>query len=118
MTKADQAVESAADRIDTFVREARERGGIQAKIGEALAEDPDFLRKLKPSLVKARVKGAAPPTEPPGGVPRAPAEPRLERAPKKRPGGKNPWLVLGAALVAGYAVAKLIDWRGHAHPRR
>jgi hypothetical protein len=118
MTKADQAVESAADRIDAFVREARQHGGIQAKIGDALAEDPDFLRKLKPSLVKARLKGGAPPSPPPGGVPRAPSGPQLGQPTRRRAGGTNPWLVVGVALVAGYTLAKLIDWRGHAHPRR
>jgi hypothetical protein len=25
--------------------------------------------------------------------------------------------LIGAALAAGIAVAKLLDWRGHAHPR-
>jgi hypothetical protein len=32
-------------------------------------------------------------------------------------GGPNPWLVAGVALAAGIALAKLVDWRGHAHPR-
>jgi hypothetical protein len=25
--------------------------------------------------------------------------------------------VIGAALVAGVLLAKVLDWRGHAHPR-
>ena len=29
----------------------------------------------------------------------------------------SPFLVIGVALVAGVALAKWIDWRGHAHPR-
>jgi len=44
MTKADQAVESAADKLEGFVREAQRQGGVKAKVGEALAEDPEFLR--------------------------------------------------------------------------
>jgi len=32
--------------------------------------------------------------------------------------GPSPWLVAGAAFAAGYVLAKTIDWRGHAHPRR
>jgi hypothetical protein len=32
-------------------------------------------------------------------------------------GGTNPLAVVGAALAAGYLLAKAIDWRGHAHPR-
>jgi hypothetical protein len=33
-------------------------------------------------------------------------------------GGPNPVVVVAAAALAGVLVAKLIDWRGHAHPRR
>lgn len=29
----------------------------------------------------------------------------------------NPFVVVGAAVVAGVLTAKLLDWRGHAHPR-
>jgi hypothetical protein len=57
MTKADQAIETAAEKLDAFVRDARRQGGVKAKVGNALAEDPEFLRKLKPSLVRARAKG-------------------------------------------------------------
>jgi hypothetical protein len=116
MTKADQAFDTAADRLATFVRDARRAGGVKAKVGDALAEDPEFLRKLKPSLIKARAKGE---------TPREPA-PRTEReeaptptpAKPKRPGTRpNPWLVVGAAFAVGYVLAKFVDWRGHAHPR-
>ena len=27
------------------------------------------------------------------------------------------WAVLGGAIVGGYFLAKVVDWRGHAHPR-
>jgi hypothetical protein len=113
MTKVDQAVESAADRLERFVLEAQRRGGVKAKVGKALAEDPEFLRKLKPSLIAARAKGKAAPEQP-----SAPSRPQLER-PKtpKKGGGINPWLVVGAALAGGYVLAKVLDWRGHAHPR-
>jgi hypothetical protein len=115
MTKVDQTVETAADKLDEFVRDARRSGGVKAKIGEALAEDPDFLRKLKPSLIKARAKGEAPITEPPTHVtPPPPPRPKS----KRKGGGPSPFLVIGAALAAGYVLAKVIDWRGHAHPRR
>jgi hypothetical protein len=30
---------------------------------------------------------------------------------------RNPIALVGAAFGAGIALAKLIDWRGHAHPR-
>jgi hypothetical protein len=113
-TKADRAVETAADKLESFVRDARAAGGVKAKVADALAEDPAFLRKLKPSLIKARAKGEAPP-------PPAPSGPQLERPappkPKRKRGGPNPFLVLGAAFAIGYVAAKAIDWRGHAHPR-
>ena len=120
MTKADQAVESAADKLDHFVQEAQASGGVKAKVAEALSDDPEFLRKLKPSLIKARAKGEAPTDEPSGGARHAPSGPQVSRPapPKaKREGGPSPWLVIGAALAAGYVLAKAIDWRGHAHPR-
>jgi hypothetical protein len=120
--RGDAAVESAADKLASFVETARRSGGVKAKVGAALAEDPDFLRKLKPSLIRARVKGEAPTDERPGtpAQPSAPSAPQLER-PKppraKRSGGPSPWVVVGAALAGGYLLAKVIDWRGHAHPR-
>ena len=38
---------------------------------------------------------------------------------KRKKGGKGPApvLVVGAALVAGIVLAKVVAWRGHAHPR-
>jgi hypothetical protein len=32
--------------------------------------------------------------------------------------GPNPFVVAGAAFAVGTLLAKLIDWRGHAHPKR
>jgi hypothetical protein len=121
MTKADAAVDSAADKLETFVKNAQSSGGVKAKVAGALADDPDFLRKLKPSLIKARAKGEAPTDEPSGGARSAPSGPQIERPkpPKsKRTGGPSPWVVVGAALAGGYLLAKIIDWRGHAHPHR
>lgn len=82
---------------------------------EPLAEDADFLRKLKPSLIVARAKGEAPTAMPAGSV--GLTTPLPAPLPKEKGEGLNPLLVVGAALVAGIVVAKLIDWRGHAHPR-
>ena len=53
--------------------------------------------------------------------PTAPSVPQFERRepkPAKRSSSPNPLAVIGGALVAGYVLAKAIDWRGHAHPRR
>jgi hypothetical protein len=116
MTKADQTVESAADKLEGFVREAQRSGGVKAKVGAALAEDPEFLRKLKPSLIAARAKGEAPTDQQPP-PPKAPSGPQLVRPKRKKSGGLSPWVVVGAALAGGYVLAKVLDWRGHAHPR-
>ena len=117
MTKADQTVESAADKLEGFVQEAQRSGGLKGKVGDALAEDPEFLRQLKPSLIAARAKGEAPTNQSPP-PPKAPSGPQLARPkPSKQRGGLSPWLVVGAALAGGYMLAKVLDWRGHAHPR-
>jgi hypothetical protein len=120
VSRGDRAVETAADKLETFVRDARRSGGVKAKLGSAFADDPDFLRKLRPSLIKARAKASAPTDEPADTPPRAPSEPQVARPARsasKRSDAISPWAVVGIALVAGYALAKTIDWRGHAHPR-
>ena len=50
-------------------------------------------------------------------APQAPSGPQLSPQKAARR-GPNPFVVAGAAFAAGTALAKLIDWRGHAHPRR
>jgi hypothetical protein len=115
MTDADQKVESAADKLAEIVEDAQRSGGLKAKVAEPFEDDPEFLRKLKPSLIAARAKGESP-VEPAPPTPRAPSGPQLEQ-PKKKSGGPSPWAVIGAALAGGYVLAKVLDWRGHAHPR-
>jgi hypothetical protein len=117
MTKADHAVERGARRLQELAEKAAARGdGVGEWLAEELANDAVFLRKLKPSLIRARVRGQAPAQEP-----SAPSSPLLGKHPKRKRtrGGKGPppLLVVGAALVAGVLLAKVIDWRGHAHPR-
>jgi hypothetical protein len=52
-------------------------------------------------------------------APLAPSGPQLERPKPARSGGSpSPVIVVGAAFAAGCLLAKAIDWRGHAHPRR
>ncbi len=61
---------------------------------------------------------AAPP--PPPSPPPPPPEPKAKKKKRRRKaksGGPSPILIVGAALVAGIVAAKVIDWRGHAHPR-
>ncbi len=122
MTKADLLVERGAQRLQELARRAADRGdGIGEWLAEELTEDAAFLRKLKPSLIAARARGEAPTDREPGSRPAAPSAPQLGSRPKKkrkmRGGGPSPLVVVGAALVAGIVIAKVIDWRGHAHPR-
>ena len=118
MTKGDQLVDNAANRLQGLADKAAAEGGVKAKFAQELADDAEFLRKLKPSLIKARAKGEAPKYQKPGQGHVAPAGPQLSKRPKpKRAKGPNPFLVLGVALAAGIVIAKIVDWRGHAHPR-
>jgi hypothetical protein len=124
MSKADLLVERGADRLDDLARKAAAKGGFASKFANELTEDAAFLRKLKPSLIKARAKGRAPIAKAPDREPqaaRAPQvkspRPRPKRKSHKRGRGPNPFLVAGVALATGIAIAKVIDWRGHAHPR-
>jgi hypothetical protein len=119
-TKADTLVDRGADRLQGLAEKAAAKDGPAAKLADPLAEDAAFLRKLKPSLMVARAKGQAPTNEKPGEARVAPGGPQLGKRPKppKRGGGPNPFAVAGAALMAGVFLAKWLDWRGHAHPRR
>ena len=134
---ADQRVERAANKLQQLANQLAGEGGLRSKLAQPLAEDADLIRKMKPSLIKARAKGEAPAAKPPvraGGpvegvrgnreVPPAreatsPSRAQLGARPKarKKSGGPSPWIVVGAALAAGIVLAKWIDWRGHAHPR-
>ena len=118
MTTADQRVERAANKLQRLANQLAGEGGVKAKLAEPLAEDADLLRKMKPSLIKARAKGEAPTNQKPVKPTLAPSSPQLGERPKpKESGGPNPWLVVGVAFAAGIFLAKWIDWRGHAHPR-
>ena len=127
MSKGDLMVEKGAARLEDLSRKAAAKGGVVANLADELAEDAVFLRKLKPSLIKARAQGKAPINRTPQEPPRTPSAPQISasRPPKRRrpkrqrrrSGGPNPFLVAAVALAAGIALAKVIDWRGHAHPR-
>lgn len=113
MSKLDGAADKLQEKADTLAGQ----GGVKAKLAAELADDAAFLRKLKPRLMLARAKGKAPKDEKPGEGRVAPSGPQLDRPKPKQGKGPNPWLVLGVAFAAGIAVAKIVDWRGHAHPR-
>ena len=116
--KGDRAIESGADKLEQLSGKAAAKGGVTGKLAGELADDASFLRKLKPSLMVKRAKGELPRDQEPGaGTPAAPAGP--QHGPRrKRGGGPNPFVVAGAAFGVGTVLAKLIDWRSHAHPRR
>jgi hypothetical protein len=128
VTKADLLVERGARRLQELADRAAARGdGVGEWLSEELRTDAAFLRKLKPSLVAARAKGDAPTNQPPDSTPpAAPSgsqlgsrpKPTKEKKMKKPGGGPSPIVIVGAALVTGILLAKVIDWRGHAHPRR
>jgi len=115
------ALDSLADKAQAASERLAGSNGIKGKLASELADDAAFLRKLKPSLIKKRAKGEAPTDRKPEEAPTAPSGPQLGVAPKPKQqaktGGPNPIVVVGVAFVAGIALAKWIDWRGHAHPR-
>jgi len=117
MTKADLLVDRAANRLQELADRAAAEGGLAAKLAPELADDAAFLRKLKPSLIRARLQGRAPTNQKPGQGTVSPSAAQLGKRPKRKGGGPSPFLVVGAALAAGILLAKVIDWRGHAHPR-
>jgi hypothetical protein len=116
---ADQTVERAANKLQRLANQLAGEGGLKAKLAQPLAEDADLIRKMKPSLIKARARGEAPTNLKPGQGTVAPSSPQLGGRPKakRKAAGPTPWIVVGAALAAGIVLAKWIDWRGHAHPR-
>jgi hypothetical protein len=119
LEKSDAAVDTAADKLQQTADSLAGQSGVKAKLAKPLADDAEFLRKLKPSLMVARAKGEAPTDEQPteGRVTPSPAAVADQPDTKKKRSGPSPWLVLGIALAAGILVARMIDWRGHAHPR-
>ncbi|MGI9112052.1 MAG: hypothetical protein ACR2GT_07640 [Gaiellaceae bacterium] len=117
-SKGDKAVEHGADKLEALAGKAAARGGLAAKLAGELADDASFLRKLKPSLIVARAKGEAPKNQEPGSTQvHAPSAPQ-HGARQPDGTGPNPFAVAGAAFGLGTLLAKAIDWRGHAHPRR
>ena len=121
MNRGDALVERGAAALEDLARNMAADGGIKAKLAEQLAEDAAFLRKLKPSLIAARARGEAPTDESPArAAEEATAALRVRVRRPRREGGDapNPFLVVAVAFALGIAMAKLVDWRGHAHPRR
>ena len=113
--RANGAVERAADKLAETAERAGERGGLAGRLARPLSEDAAFLRKLKPSLIAARARGETPAED----LAAAPSGPQVRAQPRaRRTGGPNPFAGVGAAFAAGAFLAKLVDWRSHAHPRQ
>lgn len=122
MKAADQKVDQAADKVQELANRMAGEGGTKAKLADPLAEDADLIRRMKPSLIKARIKGEAPTDQQPAETAVAPSAPQLGSRPKPKRkkgghGGPNPWVVVGVALAFGIFIARWIDWRGAAYPR-
>jgi hypothetical protein len=110
----DRLVDNAADKLDRAAEEAGSRPLPDRAVDE-LRSDAAFLRQLKPSLIRARIRGEAATGADPNVGQAAPSGPQVRSAGDG--GGPNPFVIVGAAFVLGIVLAKLIDWRGHAHPR-
>ena len=110
-------MDRAANSLQELADRAATEGGVKAKFAQELADDAVFLRKLKPSLIVARAKGEAPTNLKPSQGRVAPSGPQLGKHKPKRARGPSPFLILGLAFAAGIVIAKIVDWRGHAHPR-
>lgn len=118
MTAVDQKFDRLADKLQQLANRSAAEGGPKAKLAQPLADDAAFLRKLKPSLIRARMRGNAPTNGQPTGGHVAPSTADIRRRRKRGgSGGPNPWAVAGACFVAGIVLAKVIDWSGRAHPR-
>ncbi len=114
---SESRIDSAADKLQEKANTFASQGGLKAKLAKPLADDAEFMRKLKPRLMMARARGEAPTDESPSEGRLAPSGPQLSARPKPHGGGPSPFLVIGVAFAVGIAFAKVIDWRGHAHPR-
>ena len=121
MTRGDQLLERAADRLDGYARRAAGEQGLKQKLAGPLADDAQLLRGMRPSRIAARLRGEpdhAPTSSattwvPEPGSPAQPDRPR-ERSPRH---GPSPVVLAAAALALGVLIAKAVDWRSHAHPR-
>jgi hypothetical protein len=116
---ADALIEEGARRLEEISARLGNENGLKARLREELQEDAAFLRKLKPSAIAARAHGEVPREDLEGATttitPPRPREPASRRKPSG--GGPNPLVVIAAAFAVGYVLAKVVDWRGHAHPR-
>ena len=83
LTRGDRVVESAADKLQGLANTFATQGRWKARVAEEVADDATFVRRLKPSLMKARWRGEAPTDQPPGSGAVAPSGPQLGPRPEE-----------------------------------
>jgi hypothetical protein len=83
------------------------RGGLIGRLAEPFGDEASPLERLRASALGSRL-GARPNGAGPSGPLLGPRNP-VRTA--------SPLLVIGAAFALGMLLAKVVDWRGHAHPR-
>jgi hypothetical protein len=115
MTRGDQLVERAADRLAGYAREAAREDGLKSKLAGPLADDAALLRGMRPSRIAARLRGE-PADEHSTAEPLPSPEPQARPKERQRR-GPNPILLAAGAFAVGLVIAKVVDWRSHAHPR-
>lgn len=101
----DEVVERGATWLEGLSRKTAAQGGPAARLARPLAADAVFLRKLKPSLVAARLRG------------QADAASAANPSTRRSKGSVNKLVVVAAAFTAGMFLARLIDWKVRSHRR-
>ena len=97
MNKVDQTIDRAADWLQRQADLSAGQPGVKAKLAQVYADDADFLRKLKPSLIAARARGRQPHDEP-ASRPAAPAGPQVRDEPASEPKASR-----GPATATGHS---------------
>ena len=92
------------------------RALLKGKLAKPLADDAELLRGMRPSRIAARLRGEAEGEEVRPATPLPPAEPEPRREKSPRSGPPTIALAVGA-FALGILIAKVVDWRSHAHPR-
>ena len=83
------ALDTIADKAQAASRRFAGQGGLKGKLSDELADDAAFIRKLKPSLIKARATGRQPGSAPPAPSQPAPSEPAISQPAPSQPTGRN-----------------------------
>ena len=116
--KGDRAVDAGADEARRARGQGRRQGRPRpASSRDELADDAAFLRKLKPSLIASRAKGEAPNDAEPGAAAAGARTDAAElRAEVRRQAARTRSSSRAPRSPSATVLAKMIDWRGHAHP--